>query len=66
MKATIKGNKLVVEIDCNVDDKDNICPVDSKSGKTLVVASSQGNRPTTAAVNGQPVIVGLNAYIRKP
>ena len=39
-------------------------PTPSASMKTLVVASSHGNQPTTALVNGKPVIVGLNAYIK--
>ena len=39
-------------------------PHPSASGKTLVVATTQGNKPTTAAVNGKPVIVGVNAYIK--
>jgi len=29
------------------------------------VASSRGNQPTTATVDGKPVIIGFNAYIRK-
>ena len=37
----------------------------SKSGKTLLVASSGGNVTTTAMVDGKPVTVGLNAYIAK-
>ena len=37
----------------------------SKSGKTTIVASSGGNQPTAAVVDGQPVIVGCNCYIRK-
>lgn len=40
-------------------------PRPSTSGKTLVVASTNGNIPTTVMVQGQPVILGLNAYIRK-
>lgn len=36
----------------------------SASGKTLVVASSRGNHATTAVVNGVPVTVGFNAYIK--
>ena len=38
-------------------------PKPSASGKTLVVASTRGNQPTTVMVNDQPVIVGVNAYI---
>jgi hypothetical protein len=37
----------------------------SKSGKTMLVASSGGNVTTTAMVEGKPVTVGLNAYIPK-
>lgn len=37
----------------------------SKSGKTMLVASSGGNQTTTAIVDGKPVVIGLNAYIPK-
>jgi len=37
----------------------------SKSGKTMLVASSGGNITTAAIVDGKPVTVGLNAYIAK-
>jgi len=39
-------------------------PTPSASGKTLVVATTHGNQPSTVTVNGKPVIVGVNAYIR--
>ncbi len=39
-------------------------PTPSTSGKTLIVATTHGNQPTDATVNGKPVIVGVNAYIR--
>ena len=39
-------------------------PTRSASGKTLVVASTRGNQKTTAIVQGQPVTIGLNAYIK--
>ena len=57
MKAEIKGNQLIITIDMQE-------PAPSASGKTKVVASTHGNVATTATVNGKPVIVGLNAYIR--
>ena len=41
-------------------------PEPSSTGKTLVVASSRGNYKSEAMVNGQQVIVGLNAYIYPP
>ena len=58
MKAEIKGNMLVITIPMQE-------PTPSKSGKTFVVASSFGNTPTAAQVDGQQVIIGLNAYIKK-
>lgn len=61
LRATIEGNDLVIRVPLNPT------PVLSASGKTLVVASSHGNQKTEAIVNGQPVIVGVNAYVfRQP
>ncbi len=40
-------------------------PTPSSSGKTLVVASTRGNATTDAKLNGKPVIVGVNAYIKR-
>ena len=57
MKATIKDNTLHIEIPLHA-------PRPSSSGKTLTVASSNGNKPTEATVNGQSVIVGVNACIK--
>ena len=57
MKVTIKDNILHIEIPLHA-------PRPSSSGKTLSVASSNGNKPTEATVNGQPVIVGVNAYLK--
>ena len=58
MHATIEGKKLIIEIDLET-------PTPSASGKTLVVASSHGNAATTAIVDGKPLIIGLNAYIKR-
>lgn len=57
MQVSIKNNKLVIEIDMQP-------PTRSASGKTLVVATTRGNQATTATVDGKPVTVGLNAYIK--
>jgi hypothetical protein len=57
MKATIKNNVLYLEIPLQA-------PRPSASGKTLTVATSKGNQPTSATINGLPVIVGVNAYIK--
>ena len=58
MKVEIKGNELIITVEMQK-------PTPSASGKTLVVASSRGNQVTTAMVDGKPVFVGLNAYIKK-
>jgi len=58
MEAKIENGKLIITISL-------VEPHSSKSGKTLVVATSSGNKPTGALVNGKPVVVGLNAYINK-
>ena len=57
MTAKVVGNKLVIEIPLNAT------PVPSTSGKTLVVASTHGNKETDVQIQGQPVFLGLNAYI---
>ena len=57
MKTTIKDNVLHIEIPLHA-------PRPSSTGKTLTVASSNGNKPTDARINNLPVIVGINAYIQ--
>ncbi|MFH0919685.1 MAG: hypothetical protein V1913_04935 [Fibrobacterota bacterium] len=58
MTVAIKDNKLCIEMDLET-------PTPSASGKTLVVATTHGNVVTTAIVNGKPITLGLNAYIKK-
>jgi hypothetical protein len=60
VKVTIEKGELVIRLPLNDP------PVPSTSGKTLVVTSTRGNQRTEAVVNGQPVVVGVNAYINKP
>ena len=57
MKTTIKDKVLHIEIPLHA-------PRPSSSGKTLTVASSNGNKETEARIDGKPVIVGVNAYIK--
>jgi len=60
MKAEIKGNNLVITIPCETN---NLRP--SASGKTLIVASSQGNVTLPdVQVQGKNLTIGLNAYIK--
>jgi hypothetical protein len=58
MNVEIKDNKLFIEIDLET-------PTPSSSGKTLILASTHGNTVTTAEVDGKPVIIGLNVYIKR-
>ena len=58
MKVEIKGNELIITVEMQT-------PTPSASGKTLVIASSHGNQTTKAIIDGKPVIIGLNAYIKK-
>jgi hypothetical protein len=57
MIASIKDNTLHIAIPLQA-------PRPSSTGKTLVVATSGGNVTTTATVDGKPVTIGLNAYIK--
>lgn len=59
LQARIEDDKLVVEIPIYEPARP------SKSGKTLVVASSEGNKPALR-VDDQVVYIGLNAYYYAP
>ena len=59
MKVEIKGSELVVTVDI-------MKPLrPSATGKSLIVATSGGNQATTATIDGKPIIVGFNAYVKK-
>ena len=65
-KANDDGIRVEIKDDCMyIRIPVNAKPAPSASGKTLVVASSHGNQATACVVNGKPVIVGVNAYIKK-
>lgn len=57
MKVKIEKNVLHIEIELQK-------PAPSSSGKTLVVASTHGNQVTDLLIDGKPVTIGLNAYIK--
>lgn len=59
MKVEIKDGNLIITMPIAEN------PMPSASGKTLVVASSKGNKVTDVQVKGKSVIVGLNAYINR-
>lgn len=58
MKVEIKNGKLIIEIDTHQ-------PTPSASGKTLVIASTNGFQVTTAQIDGKPVSVSVNAFIKR-
>ena len=53
-----RGRVLVIRVPLNPT------PTRSATGKTLVVASSHGNKETEVQVQGKTVYVGVNAYIK--
>jgi hypothetical protein len=55
-----EGDALVIRIE---DINANHGP--SASGKTLIVASTQGNKPLARSDENKDVIVGLNVYVRR-
>ena len=56
MKATLSNNELTITLP--------ITRTISKSGKSVVIASTNGNQPTTLQFEGKTVIVGVNAYVK--
>jgi hypothetical protein len=58
LTATVEDGYLVVRVPLNPT------PTRSSTGKSLVVASTHGNKQTDLEVDGKPVILGLNAYIQ--
>ena len=60
MKVTETKDSIIIEMPKNPK------PTPSKSGMTLQVASSHGNTPTALQVEGSPLIVGVNCYIKNP
>jgi hypothetical protein len=59
MQTEIVGKELVIKIPVEE------IPQPSASGKTLVVASTHGNQTTKTMVQGKPLVIGLNAYIKR-
>ncbi len=42
-----------------------IAPATSKSGKSMVIASTHGNIRTMTDYDGKPITIGVNAYVSK-
>jgi hypothetical protein len=58
MKAEIKDNKLILTMDLQN-------PAPSKSGKTLIVATTNGFFTSTAQLDGKPIVCSVNCYVKK-
>ena len=58
MKAEIINGNLVITVPLQQ-------PTPSKSGKTLLVATSGGLKLSGVEVDGKEVTIGLNAFVRK-
>lgn len=54
-KVTLTDHSVIIEI--------TLDPKPSKSMKSLVLASTEGNVQTEASYNGKSVVVGANVYI---
>lgn len=60
MKVEIKDGELVLTIPMMTP------PALSKSGKTLLVASTRGTHKTDLLHDGRPLSVSFNAYVKNP
>lgn len=58
MNATIKNGDLIITIATQT-------PTPSASGKTLLVASTRGPWKSDVIIDGKPVTISVNAYIKK-
>jgi hypothetical protein len=59
MKVTVDEKKKTLTIELPL-----LPPRASKSGKNLTIATTSGNFASDATFKGQPIIVGVNAYIK--
>lgn len=57
MTTEIKDNKIIITLP--------IEPSVSASGKSLVVASTKGNKTSAVSYEGKPIVIGVNAYISR-
>jgi hypothetical protein len=57
MNVKIEGKELVIRIPMSES------PTASKSGKSLVLATTSGNVRTSTTFRDKPITIGLNAYI---
>lgn len=58
MKTFIKDNTLHIALPLGE-------PHPSRTGKTTIIASTRGNKKTDAKVDGKPLTVSVNAYVKR-
>jgi hypothetical protein len=56
MKVEVKGGRILISLKLRK-------PAKSKSGKTLLVASTRGVRTSTVKIRGRRVRINANAFI---
>lgn len=59
VKAEIKGKDIIITLEMNNP------PQTSASGKSLIIATTKGNQESELKIDGKPVIIGVNAYIKR-
>jgi hypothetical protein len=59
MRVTVSKDKSTLVIEVPIHNP----PKASSTGRTLLVATSAGNKETNVQINGQNLYVGVNAYI---
>ena len=59
LTATIEQGELVIRLPLENP------PTPSKKGKTMIIASSRGNVTAGLVIDGKPVILGVNAYVKR-
>ena len=58
MKIELAGKKLTITVDLST-----VTPTPSKSGKSLVLASTNGNQ-VIGMLDNKPIVMGLNLYTK--
>jgi hypothetical protein len=58
LSAKIEKGQLVLSLPVEAN------PMPSKSGKTILVATTRGPQSTTVIHDGKPLIVSINAYVK--
>lgn len=58
LQVSVKGNELIIVIPFDKVGRK------SSTGKSMVHATTNGNKETTLDINGKNLIIGINAYTK--